>query len=119
MKPYTMHYTQNGHKKSWDILGIHDCVTIVIYNLTRNVLVLVKQFRPSVYLGSLAPEDRTVDAPIDTTKYPPETGITIELCAGMVDKNLPLAEIAREEILEECGYNVPVSSLQFVGKFNN
>ncbi|CAH1123226.1 unnamed protein product [Ceutorhynchus assimilis] len=115
LKPYTMHFTQNGHKKTWDLLGIHDSVCIIIYNITRNVLVLVKQFRPPVYLGTIDPEDRKVDQPIDTKKYPTENGITIEVCAGIVDKNLSLAEIAREEVFEECGYDVPVSSLEFIG----
>jgi UDP-sugar diphosphatase len=49
---------------------------------------------------------------IDTSKYPPEGGITLELCAGIVDKDLPLEEVARLEVLEECGYDVPVSNLE-------
>jgi 8-oxo-dGTP pyrophosphatase MutT (NUDIX family) len=49
---------------------------------------------------------------IDTSKYPPETGITLELCAGIVDKDLPLEEIAKIEVLEECGYDVPVSNFE-------
>lgn len=39
-------------------------------------------------------------------------GITLELCAGIVDKAKPLNEIAREEVLEECGYNVPIERLE-------
>ena len=34
------------------------------------------------------------------------------LCAGIVDKARSLAEIAREEVLEETGYDVPVESLE-------
>jgi 8-oxo-dGTP pyrophosphatase MutT (NUDIX family) len=34
--------------------------------------------------------------------------MTLELCAGIVDKSLSLVEIAQEEILEECGYKVMV-----------
>lgn len=116
LKPYTMHFTQNGQKKTWDLLGIHDSVAIIIYNKLRKVLILVKQFRPAVYLGTIDPQDRQIDSPIDTAKYPPENGITIELCAGIVDKQLTLAEIAKEEIFEECGYDVPVGSLELIGK---
>ncbi|KAF7281051.1 hypothetical protein GWI33_005235 [Rhynchophorus ferrugineus] len=99
LKPYTMHFTQNGAKKTWDLLSVHDSVAIIVFNVTRNVLILVKQFRPAVYLG--------------------KNGITIELCAGIVDKNLSLTEIAREEILEECGYDVPASSLHLIGSYRS
>ncbi|KAL1518375.1 hypothetical protein ABEB36_002007 [Hypothenemus hampei] len=119
LKPYTMHFTQNGQEKSWDLLGVHDSVAIIIYNITRNVLVLVKQFRPAVYLGSINIEDRKLDCPIDIVKYPPENGITIELCAGIVDKTLSLAEIAKEEVLEECGYDVPLNALQFINQYRS
>lgn len=47
-------------------------------------------------------------------RYPAKLGITSELCAGIVDKSKPLVEIAREEVLEECGYNVPVERLELV-----
>lgn len=39
-------------------------------------------------------------------------GFTFELCAGIVDKSKSLAEIVREEILEECGYDVPVDVIR-------
>jgi UDP-sugar diphosphatase len=64
----------------------------------------------AVYLASIPEYDQGTK--IDTSKYPPETGITLELCAGIVDKDLPLEEVARIEVLEECGYDVPVSNLQ-------
>lgn len=38
--------------------------------------------------------------------------MTLELCAGIVDKDLSLVEIAREEVLEECGYDVPVERIE-------
>lgn len=49
---------------------------------------------------------------IDLEKYPPKIGVTLELCAGIVDKDLSLVEIAREEVLEECGYDVPVERIE-------
>ncbi|KAJ8972289.1 hypothetical protein NQ314_000247 [Rhamnusium bicolor] len=117
LKPYTMHFIQNGSKRTWDLLTIHDSVAIVIYNITRNVLILVKQFRPAVYYGSIPEEDRKIESEINVEKYPPEIGITIELCAGIVDKKLPLPEIAKEEILEECGYDVPIHNLEKIGSY--
>ncbi|KAJ4434276.1 hypothetical protein ANN_22828, partial [Periplaneta americana] len=64
----------------------------------------------AVYFAAVPDQDRELK--IDTNKYPAENGITIELCAGIVDKNIPLEEVARIEVLEECGYDVPVSNLE-------
>lgn len=47
-------------------------------------------------------------------KYPVNLAITDELCAGIVDKSKPLIEIAREEIIEECGYDVPAERIETV-----
>ena len=44
----------------------------------------------------------------------PTCGISYELCAGIVDKQTSLAEIAKEEALEECGYNVPLGVIKHV-----
>ncbi|KAG5869557.1 hypothetical protein JTB14_002302 [Gonioctena quinquepunctata] len=119
MKPYTMHFTQNGKKRTWDLLSVHDSVAIVIYNKMKNKLIFVKQFRPAVYFGSIPEEERKVDNEIDVDKYPPEIGITIELCAGIIDKNKSVLEIAKEEILEECGYDVPLGSLEKIGSYRS
>nr|CAD7573906.1 unnamed protein product [Timema californicum] len=68
--------------------------------------------RSTVYYASIPSCDQTTH--IDTDKYPSKLGITIELCAGIVDKELPLEEIASIEILEECGYDVPASKLETI-----
>lgn len=46
VRPFRMHYTQNGRCKNWDLLEVHDSVAIIIFNVTRKVMVFVKQFRP-------------------------------------------------------------------------
>lgn len=46
VKPFRMYYVQNGKEKNWDLLKVHDSVSIIILNKTRNKLVFVKQFRP-------------------------------------------------------------------------
>lgn len=46
VKPFRMYYVQNGKEKNWDLLKVHDSVSIIILNKTRNTLVFVKQFRP-------------------------------------------------------------------------
>lgn len=54
-----------------------------------------------------------------SSQWPPATaGVTYELCAGLVDKpDLSLEEIARQEVLEECGYNVPASKLKRITSY--
>ncbi|KAF5301148.1 hypothetical protein FQA39_LY10826 [Lamprigera yunnana] len=110
MKPCTMHFKLNGIDRTWDLFQVHNSVIIIIYNVSRNVLVFVKQFRPAVYYYTIPTNER--NGHIDVKKYPAENGITIELCAGIIDKDLPIAEIAREEVLEECGYDIDISKLE-------
>jgi UDP-sugar diphosphatase len=92
-------YIQNGKAKSWEIVEAHDSVAILIYHREKNAFILVKQFRPAVYLNN-------------------QDGMTIELCAGIVDKKLSLVEIAMEEIEEECGYRVSVDSIEKIISFH-
>lgn len=92
-------YEQNGIQKSWEIVQAHDSVAILIYHKEKEAFVLVKQFRPAVYLNN-------------------NNGHTIELCAGIVDKDLSLAQIAKEEIDEECGFNVALENLEKITSFH-
>ena len=54
---------------------------------------------------------------VDTEKYPGRLGLTLELCAGIVDKELSLEETAREEVREECGYLLPPGRLTRIVTF--
>jgi UDP-sugar diphosphatase len=92
-------YEQNGIAKSWEVVEAHDSVAILIYHKEKDAFVLVKQFRPAVYLNN-------------------KVGMTIELCAGIVDKNLSLMHIASEEIEEECGYAVTVDRIEKITSFH-
>ena len=55
-------------------------------------------------------------AHLESCKFdqPASCGFTYELCAGIVDKHQPMVEIAKEEVLEECGYNVPSEKMSLV-----
>ena len=92
-------YKQNGKEKSWEIVEAHDSVAILIYHREKDAFVLVKQFRPAVYLNN-------------------QEGMTIELCAGIVDKKLSLVDIAMEEIEEECGYKVALDKIEKITSFH-
>ncbi len=98
VKTQRMHYKQKGIEKAWDMVHVHDSVSILIYHKDKHAFVLVKQFRPPVYLNN-------------------KDGFTYELCAGIVDKNSSLDQIAKEEIDEECGYDVALEKLERVTSF--
>ncbi|XP_063601204.1 uridine diphosphate glucose pyrophosphatase NUDT14-like [Penaeus indicus] len=118
VKPYRMHYKQNNVEKIWDLVSLHESVSIIIFNTDRKKLVLVKQFRPAVYYGGIPREERKLGS-TDTSKYPGSAGLTIELCAGIVDKTKDLAQTAKEEVLEECGYEAPLESFEKVLKYRS
>ena len=92
-------YMQNGKEKSWEIVEAHDSVAILIYHTQKDAFILVKQFRPAVYLNN-------------------NDGMTVELCAGLVDKSCSLAQIAIEEIEEECGFSVALEKLECITSFH-
>lgn len=96
--PKTIHYTQKGVKKRWDMVEVHDSVSVILYHKERDTLLCVKQFRPPIYIKN-------------------GDGYTYELCAGIVDKDKTLVEIAREEILEECGFDVALESIERITSF--
>jgi len=99
VKPKRVLYTQGGRQKSWDIIEAHDSVSILLFHAQQEAFLLVKQFRPAVYLKN-------------------GDGFTYELCAGIIDKeSKTLQEIASEEIFEECGYAVSPDELQKITSF--
>lgn len=99
VKPVRILYTQNGRELTWEAVKSHDSVAILLYHAEKQSILLVKQFRPPVYINHS------------------EHLFTYELCAGIVDKNVPLVQIAKEEIDEECGYDVPLEKIEKVTSF--
>ena len=99
IKPIEIHYTQNGKQKTWEAVLSHDSVSILIWHKDKDAFVIVKQLRVPV---------------LNVNK---KDGYMYELCAGIVDKDIPNIEIAKEEILEECGYDVPLENIQKVSTY--
>jgi len=99
IKPIEIHYTQKGIKKRWEAVLSHDSVAILLYHKDKDAFVLVKQLRVTVLNKN------------------PKDGYMYELCAGIVDKNCSLEQIAKEEILEECGYDVPLEKIEKISSF--
>jgi len=93
-----MNYVQNGKNKAWDIVEVHDSICILLHHIERDAFVLVKQFRPPVFLKN-------------------SDGYTHELCAGIVDKDKSLEQITVEEVEEECGYKIDISRIKKLNSF--
>ena len=99
--PLRATFTLNGVEKSWEAVRSHDSVAVLLYHTTKNAFLLVNQFRAPVYLND------------ETKKF------TYELCAGLVDKDISLEQIVKEEIDEECGYDVDIKSISKITSFYN
>lgn len=99
VKPVRINYTQNNRNKTWEAVQTHESVAVLLYHEEKESFVLVKQFRPPVYMNY------------------EEHPYTYELCAGLVDKKLSLEEIVKEEIEEECGFEIPLSKIERINSF--
>ncbi|MEA3373290.1 MAG: NUDIX hydrolase [Campylobacterota bacterium] len=99
VKPVRISYMQNGKARSWEAVQSHDSVSVLLYHREKASFLLVKQFRPPVFMND--------------ENYP----VTYELCAGIVDKKSSLMQIAKEEIDEECGYDVPIERIEKITSF--
>jgi UDP-sugar diphosphatase len=100
VKPYLANFRLNGESRDWEIVKASDSVAILLYNTDSDSFVCVKQFRPPVYFRDSS-----------------TNGVTLELCAGILDKDLSLEETASEEILEECGFRIAPQDLEKITSF--
>ncbi|MCW8894707.1 MAG: NUDIX hydrolase [Sulfurimonas sp.] len=99
IKPILINYSEDGIKKKWEAVISYDSVAVLLYHTDKKAFILVKQLRATV---------------LNKNKT---NGMMYELCAGIVDKDASNAQIAKEEILEECGYDIPVESLEKISSF--
>jgi UDP-sugar diphosphatase len=91
-------FEYKGKKRSWEVCKSSNSVAILLYHREFDSFLIVKQFRMPVFLKN-------------------SDGFTYELCAGLIDKDKTPIEIAKEEILEECGYDVPLSNIKKITEF--
>nr|MBP3725117.1 NUDIX hydrolase [Campylobacter sp.] len=95
IKPFSITFTQDGKNRRWDCVEAHDSVACILYHKEFDSFLFVKQFRPSLWYYQ--------------TRHgisSNEPGVSYELCAGIMDKDISLDQAMREEILEETGYSV-------------
>lgn len=119
IRPYKINFKQNNIDRAWDAILSHDSVSVLIYDIEREVIILVKQFRPVVFISQVMElqPNKPVEE-LDLNSQNPLTGYTYELCSGLVDKDgKNWLEITQEEILEECGYHVPLENIHKITSF--
>ncbi|WP_121020774.1 NUDIX hydrolase [Helicobacter vulpis] len=108
IRPQTILYEEDGIAKRWDMIKVHDSVAVLLYHVEMQHYVVVKQFRPAVYVNAHLYRGEEMD------------GYMYELCAGLVDKpGKSVEQIACEEVLEECGYAITPSMLEPIGVFHS
>ncbi|MFC3847289.1 NUDIX hydrolase, partial [Helicobacter baculiformis] len=108
IQPQTILYEEDGIAKRWDMIKVHDSVAVLLYHTEAQHYIVVKQFRPAVYVNACLHRGENID------------GYMYELCAGLVDKpHKSVEEIACEEVLEECGYAITPSMLEPIGVFHS
>ena len=105
-----IYYKQDGISKSWDMAISNDSVCCLLYHPKKQCFLLVKQFRPPVFARQL------VESTDPSAILKPR--LSFELCAGLLDKagKSPI-ETMQAEILEECGYDVPLQVIQPINSY--
>jgi UDP-sugar diphosphatase len=90
-------FTRDGKEFTWEKLTTHDSVHVLIVNTDNEEVLIVKQIRIPILVNDDS-----------------QQGEMHEICAGLVDKDAPLEQITKEEILEEVGYNVPLERITHI-----
>ncbi|WP_305862524.1 NUDIX domain-containing protein [Helicobacter cholecystus] len=99
IKPQRLYYQLGDDKYYWDFYQAFDSVGILLFLPKQESLLLLKHYRPCAFLREKKAQ-------------------SYELCAGLVDKKgKSLEQIAQEEILEECGYGIPLERLVQIHSF--
>lgn len=106
IKPKRFSYESGGKPYTWDFIEVKDSVSILLYHRDLKSFIFVRQFRIPLWYH----QKNDINY-----KQNESMGYTIELCSGLVDKNLSLEDIAREECEEELGYSP--KDLEKIGDF--
>ncbi|KAA6224820.1 MULTISPECIES: NUDIX hydrolase [unclassified Campylobacter] len=106
IKPKRYSYISKGKLCTWDFIQPKDSVSVFLYHTSLKSFIFVRQFRIPMWFHQNNDKSYIKDE---------NMGFTIELCSGLVDKNLSLEDIAKEECVEEVGY-LP-KNLEKIGDF--
>ncbi|KAK9833690.1 hypothetical protein WJX74_002880 [Apatococcus lobatus] len=109
VKTHSILYELDGKERRWDMVISMPSVGVLLYHKDLKAMLVVRQFRATVWCS------RQQEAAAEGRADPPHAaGFTYELCAGLVDKEKPLPQVAAEEVEEECGFKVAAEALQLV-----
>jgi len=126
-KTFTVNYQQNGNPVHWELLSGQgqDICSVLIFDTHKQRFILVKQFRPVVFLKSLTavPHDPVV---CPKEMYSTEKGITFELCSVKLDDNQSglnsrlcpksLSSL-QNQVAHDIGYQIDETNLTLVFKY--
>jgi UDP-sugar diphosphatase len=113
VSPLAITFPLDGRPRRWDAVKSHASVAVLLHHAGLDAFILVRQFRPAVYVAA-----RRAAAEAGAPAPPMAAGFVLELVAGICDKpDLSLAGIAREEVLEEAGFDVPLERVRRVTSF--
>lgn len=93
---------RDGKEFGWEMIKSHNSVHIIVNNVDKKEIMFVKQVRIPVLVNN-----------------PGTNGQVYEACAGLVDKDIPIENIAQEEILEELGYQISIENIDFIKKLKS
>jgi len=85
---------REGKEFFWETVSSHNSVHILVYNPDTKNIIVVKQVRVPVLSND-----------------PTRNGEVIEACAGLIDKDTTIEQIAVEEVDEELGYSIRQDAL--------
>ncbi len=89
IKPKRFSYESNGKFCTWDFIESKDSVSILLYHKELKSFIFVRQFRIPLWYHQKQDKNYHKDE---------NMGYTIELCSGLVDKDLPLEQIAKRRM---------------------
>jgi len=130
VKPFSLKFKLAGKQKRWELLKVHSAVAIMLYNRDQDRLVFVRQFRPAIFIQNYIDrhgidietflnDQSKQSLPLEVSTEDTERGMTMELCAGIIDRNESPLDIAVAEVFEETGYTISKSDLIKVGRFRS
>lgn len=88
---------RDGKEFPWEMAKGFNSVHVFVNNVETKEVMYVKQVRVPVLVND-----------------PRTKGHVVECCAGLVDKELEMYQIAHEEIVEEMGYDIPYQNIRFI-----
>ncbi|KJH49125.1 hydrolase, NUDIX family [Dictyocaulus viviparus] len=117
LSPQRMHFTLNAMTRTWDLALCDDNVCILLFNESKDEVILTQTFRPAALVGQTIHRYSpgiALDS-IDWPSQPIEWAYTLEMCSGHYRKGSSIEEIearVKEIAAVKCGYRV--DSIRFI-----